>query len=50
MLNKFKYIKISNKSTNIEFYKLLFNSDFFEQKKLEAITDTISHYNQTEFA
>ena len=39
--DKFKYLKISNKSKNVEFHKLLFNSDFFEQKKLESITDAI---------
>ena len=32
--NKFKYLKIFNKSRNVEFSKLLFHSDFFEQKKL----------------
>ena len=32
--NKFKYLKIFNKYRNVEFIKLLFNSDFFEQKKL----------------
>lgn len=30
--NKFRYIEISNKSGNVEFCKLLFNSDFFDQK------------------
>ena len=39
--DRFKYLKISNKSKNVEFHKLLFNSDFFEQKKLESITDAI---------
>ena len=48
--DKFKYLKISKKSRNVKFDKLLFNSDFFEQKKLETITDGIIEHNKTEFA
>lgn len=46
---KFKFLKITNKSRNIGFRKLLFNSEFFKQKKVQAIIDAISQYNQVDF-
>jgi integrase len=48
--NKFKYLKISNKSRNTEFRKLLFNSQYFEQKKVRIIKDAILQYNQKDFS
>jgi transposase InsO family protein len=47
--NKYKHLRISNKSRNVEFCKLLFQSDFFEQNKIKAITYAISEYNRTDF-
>lgn len=47
--NKYKYLKITVKSRNVEFPKLLFNSEFFEQNKIKAITHAISEYNQADF-
>lgn len=47
--NKYKYLKITAKSRNVEFRKLLFNSEFFEQNKIKAITHAISEYNQADF-
>lgn len=46
---KYKYLKIVDKSRNVEFRKLLFNSEFFEQKKIKAITDAVSEFNQVDF-
>lgn len=48
--NKFKYLKINNKSRNTEFRKLLFNSQYFEQKKIQAISCAISEFNKNEFS
>ena len=47
--NKYKHLRIYNKSRNAEFRKLLFKSDFFEQNKIKAITDAILEYNRTDF-
>lgn len=47
--NKYKFLKIREKSRNPEFRKLLFNSEFFEQNKIKAINHAISEYNQTDF-
>jgi len=49
ILNKFKFLKINNKSRNTEFRRPLFNSEFFKQKKIKVIINAISQYNQTEF-
>ena len=46
---KYKHLKIVDKSRNVEFRKLLFNSEFFEQKKIKVITDAISEFNQVDF-
>jgi fructose-bisphosphate aldolase class 1 len=35
--NKYKFLKIIDKCRNFEFRKLLFNSEFFEQNKINAI-------------
>lgn len=47
--NKYKVLRIFEKSRNTEFRKLLFNSEFFEQNKVKAINHAISEYNQTDF-
>ena len=39
--NKYKFLKIVEKSRNSEFRKLLFNSEFFEQNKIKAINHAI---------
>lgn len=43
--NKWKFLKITNKSRNIKFCHLLFKSELFKQKKIEAITTAISQYD-----
>lgn len=45
----YKHLRIEHKSRNTGFRKVLFNSHFFEQNKLKAITDGILKYNQTDF-
>lgn len=47
--NKYKFLKIVEKSRNPEFRKLLFNSEFFEQNKVKTIHHAILEYNQTDF-
>lgn len=47
--SKLKHLTINNKSRNTEFHQLLFHSQLFKQEKINAITDAISQYNQTEF-
>ena len=44
-----KYLSINNKSRNNEFRQLLFQSQFFKQKKIGTTMSVISQYNQKEF-
>lgn len=46
---KMKSLSINSKSKNAEFRKLLFRSQFFQQKKIDAIINAIYQYNKTEF-
>ena len=47
--NKMKHLSINSKSRNTEFRRLLFKSQFFKQRKIDAIMNPISEYNRTEF-
>lgn len=44
-----KYLSTNAKSKNIQFRKLLFQSNFFKQNKINLIKSVLSEYNQTEF-
>lgn len=49
MLNRYKNLKIVEKSRNSEFRKLWFNSEFFEQNEIKTISHVISKYNKIDF-
>jgi len=48
--NKLKRLTIEQKSTNPEFHQLLFESKFFELKKLDTVQDAIEQYNQNKIS
>ena len=49
MPNRYKNLKIVEKSRNSEFRKLLFNSEFFEQNEIKIISHILSKYNKIDF-